>query len=373
MTWYVRRGEREMGPLGEDALRALVGTGQITADTELWREGLSGWTRAGALPGVLGPRAAAPAVTISSPRAAVTTRDLAPPWRRYWARSLDIAVCYPLVTVLVSAIWPGLFVRVNGMPGQAWVTLLLMLPVALALDSVIYRAFGNTPGKAIAGIKVLQEGGCRPLRATAHLGRNFGVYVFGLACGVPLVSLFALIHGYRRAAAGEVSIWDRFSGSRAYVLSGAAGRTWLAAGICLAGLAAVIALGAHQRYSQTRYAAAGTPASILRQELAQAANRVNASGPRMIDGVTRLDGAHAGPGPLFTYDYTLTNISSRLLPAQELATLRWRLAADVRQAICAGSALRPILRTGVITRIHYRDRDGQDLVMVHVASADCVK
>lgn len=68
MKWYVRRGEREIGPLGEEALRALVGTGQITPDTQLWREGLPGWTEAAALPGVLGPRAAAPSAATSRHR-----------------------------------------------------------------------------------------------------------------------------------------------------------------------------------------------------------------------------------------------------------------------------------------------------------------
>jgi hypothetical protein len=59
MIWYVRRGDREIGPLGEDALRALVGTGQVNSNTPLWREGLPGWTAAGTLPGVLGPTASA--------------------------------------------------------------------------------------------------------------------------------------------------------------------------------------------------------------------------------------------------------------------------------------------------------------------------
>ena len=58
MIWYVLRGERELGPLGEDALRALVGTGQVTPDTRLWHDGLTCWTAAAALPGVLGPATA---------------------------------------------------------------------------------------------------------------------------------------------------------------------------------------------------------------------------------------------------------------------------------------------------------------------------
>lgn len=234
MRWYVRRGEREIGPLGEEALRALVGTGQITDDTQLWREGLSGWTKARALPGVLGPRASVSAAATSLSTTAVAPRTLAPP-------------------------------------------------------------------------------------------------------------------------------------------ADAKRRIWLAAGIYLAGVTAVIAFAMHQRRDETREAATGTPASVLRQELAQAANSVNARSPRMIDKITRLDGAHSGPGPLFTYEYTLTNISARLLTPKSLDEVRWRLSADVRQAVCGGSGLQPVLRAGVITRIHYRDRDGQDLVTVRVSSADCGK
>ena len=71
MIWYVRRGDREIGPLGDDALRALVGTGQIHSDTPLWREGLTEWTAAGTLPGVLGPlrnESSVPATAASAAR-----------------------------------------------------------------------------------------------------------------------------------------------------------------------------------------------------------------------------------------------------------------------------------------------------------------
>jgi hypothetical protein len=70
MVWYVRRGDREIGPLGDDALRALVGTGQVNPDTPVWREGLSGWTAAGTLPGLLGPRASADRVHVTATSAA---------------------------------------------------------------------------------------------------------------------------------------------------------------------------------------------------------------------------------------------------------------------------------------------------------------
>lgn len=370
MSWYVRSGEREIGPLGEDALRALVGTGQITADTQLWRDGLSGWTAALALPGVLGPRAAAPPEPPAAATAAAAL-ELASPWRRYWARSLDITIGTSLAAVLIGAVRPMLLSQANALMGQGWVVFLLLLPLSLVIDAVVYWALGNTPGKAIAGVKVLEDGARRTLAAPAYLARNFGVYLFGLGLGLPLVSLITLIMSYRRAAAGEAASWERFSGSRVYAFSSAEARTWVTAGMYIVAATALFAFGVHSQSNRLRYAAGLTPPSILQQELTEAANRVNAGAPRMIDGVTRLDGAQAGPGPLFTYEYTVTNLRAWQLSPMTLETLRWRLSSSVHRAVCRGGALKPLLRTGTRVRIQYRDRDGQELVMVSLTSADC--
>jgi GYF domain 2/RDD family len=384
MRWYVRRGEREIGPLGEGALRALVGTGQITPETQLWREGLPGWTAASALTGILGPRAAPlspalrPAVAAATDSTAAaaasrkddTTLELATPWRRYWARSLDVTLGTFLVAVLVSAVRPSLLTRWPADTGGRWLVLLLLLPCALTMDALIHWALGNTAGKALAGIQALAEGGGRRLGPAAYLGRNFGLYVFGLGLGLPLISLIALAVSYRRAAA-EASPWDRLAGSRVYALDGARPRTWIVAGVYLVGVVTLVALGMHAQRNSSRYTAARTPAPILQQELTQAANSINASVPRMIDRITRLDGARAGPGPLFTYDYSLTNLRVAQLSPTALETLRWRLSAHVRQAVCRGTALKPMLRIGATVRFHYRDRTGQELATVAVSSADC--
>jgi hypothetical protein len=257
------------------------------------------------------------------------------------------------------------------MAGQKWMLVLMLLPAAWLLDTLMYWALGNTPGKAIAGIKVLEAHGRRRLGATAYLGRNLGVYVFGLALGLPLISLIALLWSYRRAAEKEGVIWDRFSRSRVYALRCGQLRTWLTAGIYLLGLTGFFALGLHAQHNRSKYTATSAPAPVLQQELTQAANGVNADSPRMIDHITRLDGASVGPGPLFTYEYTLTNMSVRRLSSGTLATLQQRLAAHVRQAVCRAGALAPILRTGTTVRFRYRDRDGRDLVLVSVTRADC--
>ena len=379
MTWYLRSGEREIGPLGEEALRALVGTGQITADSQLWRNGLSGWTAAAALPGVLGPRAATPpeplaAVPSALPVVAtgsVAAFELATPWRRYWARSLDMTMAMFLAAVSIGTIRPVLLSRANVFMGQGWAILPLLFPLSLVIDTVIYWALGNTPGKAIAGIKVLQDGGRGTLRAAAYLGRNFGVYFFGLGLGLPIVSLVTLIMSYRRAEAGKAATWERLSGSRVYAFFPAEARTWVTAATYVIAATALFEFGVHSQYNRARYTAGHPPPSILQQELTEAANRVNAGAPRMIDSITRLDGAQAGPGPLFTYEYTLTNLRVWQLSSRTLQILRWRLSSNVHQAVCRGGALKPLFRTGTRVRIEYRDRDGQELVMVSLSSADC--
>ncbi len=394
MIWYVRRGEREIGPLGDDALRALVGTGQVTRDTQLRREGLAGWTAALALPGVLGPKGAAPAaraapagrasdaiaseppqvLAASSAASSVaidTARELASPWRRYWARSLDIFASTFLAATLVGALWPSLLSQMTAAAGQKGIIVLILLPFAFAMDALICWALGNTPGKAIAGIKVLRNGGRRRLSAAAYLGRNFGVYVFGFALGLPLVSLFTLVYGYRRAADGDPSTWDRFVGSRVYALSDGGLRTWITAAAYVLGVVALFALGLQSEHDKSKYVAANTPAPVVQQELAQAANEVTAIAPKMIDSITRLDGAHAGPGSLFTYEYTLTNMRAARLSAKTLEMFRWRMSAHVRQAVCQGTALKSMLSTGTTIRFHYRDEDGQELVTVSVSSSDC--
>ena len=60
MEWYVRIGDKQLGPMSDDALHAMAGTGQIKRDTLVWRAGLKEWIRADLAPGVLLPPTALP-------------------------------------------------------------------------------------------------------------------------------------------------------------------------------------------------------------------------------------------------------------------------------------------------------------------------
>jgi len=44
MNWYYRDGDQQVGPVADEAMQALIRTGVLSANTPVWREGLSDWT-----------------------------------------------------------------------------------------------------------------------------------------------------------------------------------------------------------------------------------------------------------------------------------------------------------------------------------------
>src|SRR5580692_11335805 len=60
MTWYVRAGNREFGPLSEQALRAIAATGQIDVKTLVRRRVTEEWVSVATVPGILPPAGRVP-------------------------------------------------------------------------------------------------------------------------------------------------------------------------------------------------------------------------------------------------------------------------------------------------------------------------
>src|SRR5262249_1665002 len=56
-VWYFAVGGNRQGPISDDQMRAGIAGGQIRADTLVWHSGLSDWTKAGDIPGLIGPGA----------------------------------------------------------------------------------------------------------------------------------------------------------------------------------------------------------------------------------------------------------------------------------------------------------------------------
>ena len=196
MSWYVRTAEREIGPLSEEALRAIAATGQIGADALVCRSGTAEWTTAEAAGLLLFPPQTAPfqpsvseiaGQPVESPAHQSNddpgSETIATPWRRFWARLLDLLLGSVLIGLIVGALRPSLVAEHEALLN------LLAIPGALLIDGLVYAAFGTTPGKAVAGIRVVVDGSGQRLTLRVYLKRNFEVYLFGIGLGIPIISL----------------------------------------------------------------------------------------------------------------------------------------------------------------------------------------
>jgi hypothetical protein len=86
------------------------------------------------------------------PDVATGEADVADPWRRLWARLADLWLELFVVSSVLVAVAPAFYLRVLMGPGKLLAALIL-LPLALMLDTAIMAVLATTPGKAIAGIK----------------------------------------------------------------------------------------------------------------------------------------------------------------------------------------------------------------------------
>lgn len=130
---------------------------------------------------------------------AVLRQDRVPslnlPWRRFWARDLDMMVC----GFLVGIVFPG--ERSQAM------TLLLTLLTLVLLEPLCLQLFATTPGKAIFGIRVTDADGGR-LSYSAAIQRTCCVLWEGECMRIPLVSMYFHYRSYQAAEAGEELPWE---------------------------------------------------------------------------------------------------------------------------------------------------------------------
>ncbi len=121
------------------------------------------------------------------------------PWRRWAARMLDF-----FVEVFFIGFLYGLF---SG-PGmrELYANVLFSL-LALLFDSALYAAFGNTPGKWLLGIKIV-DADLRSIKRVTHFLRNLLVYLSGFGFGIPLLTLVTFLFQYFRVSRGAQASYD---------------------------------------------------------------------------------------------------------------------------------------------------------------------
>jgi hypothetical protein len=262
MDWYYSGGGKPVGPHSADDIESLFVTGQINSDTMIWRKGMPQWAPLADVPDFAGlqsddlppplppmtqPKSPAPEPTRAEREAigesdevdldddgkpdrepifnfseASLTPNLAGPWTRYFARSIDLTV---IGSVLLTTIYwvlpsisPAAYLQVYAVDGRAW--FLIMLPFAHFINAIIITLAGNSLGKAIFGIKVEPLPGRDRFTFSQNLSREFRVYTQGMAFGIPLVNLITMIPAFRAVSSTGQAPYDfRIATVQAYSTS----------------------------------------------------------------------------------------------------------------------------------------------------------
>ena len=262
MQWFMEKDGKPEGPLSDVTIRDMAGKGLLVAETRVWKAGMSAWVRAADVPGLLAPPVLPqtdPAPPTSRPDAyhsaagAIEGSGKAVPdyripvlarvWPRYWARMLDLIIGALLAGAVLGVVAPQLFEsKMFTEPGGEFLLNMIFVPIALVVDAILGGLFGNTPGKALAGLRVRTLRSERPTLGD-FITRNLRLYFSGLGMGIPLVSLFTMVKSYNTVKESGVVSWDATTDTRVYAVDDARWRTWAAAILMFVLLVGASALG----------------------------------------------------------------------------------------------------------------------------------
>lgn len=141
------------------------------------------------------------------PDVAAKQRDVAEPhpWRRYFARAIDLTIVGLMVSFVQFVLLHHNLVNIskgeNVLCGLAgWGLLVLIEPLLLA-------RFGTTAGKWCMGITVTRPDGER-LSYGEALERTAAVWLYGAGLGISIVELVCNYRSYRRYMNGEELAWE---------------------------------------------------------------------------------------------------------------------------------------------------------------------
>lgn len=224
--FYIKKGQRQ-GPVSETEIKQLLERGDILPQTKVWTAGRNDWqpledspefhdaadqipppipaSEAADPPPI--PTEAAMAAQSAPPVQAAQPDSLNKPWSRFFSRVFDLFWETMVVGAVLITMLGDEFTAHLHEDGTLQAFGLLCLPIALFLDAIIYRIFGNTLGRALIGLHVSLKDGS-PLNFGQYISRNYAMWFMGLALGFPLLNLVTMGWQYSRIRKGEPASYD---------------------------------------------------------------------------------------------------------------------------------------------------------------------
>ena len=130
------------------------------------------------------------------------------PWRRYFARSLDI-----LIYSIIWSVFLAFIFRVNVADrntAENVLDTLVEFIMMLFLEPLWLHYFGTTPGKFIFGLRIENKDG-DPLSYSEGLERTIDVIGIGMGFNIPIYNLIRLWKSYRQCSENEILPWDEYT------------------------------------------------------------------------------------------------------------------------------------------------------------------
>lgn len=165
--------------------------------------------------------------------------ELATTWQRFWSRQLDFFTWLLVSSLAVGLLWPVDSVNWRNVSDvSVLLNLILFLFMTTILDALCLAIFGQTFGRALAGIRVVKKSGDR-LSFTEAFYRNVQVLVTGMGCALPLVYFLALYFAFSNLRKGVETGWDARMGTRVIAEHASLGRTLMTATLYILLLVAI--------------------------------------------------------------------------------------------------------------------------------------
>jgi uncharacterized RDD family membrane protein YckC len=135
------------------------------------------------------------------------------PWRRYFARMVDMAVLGgPVALVVLSLAGAFTYLPVDIVADNDLLLAAALMLATIPLEAISLAATGSTPGKWLFGVSVRDQDGDR-LSLGAAVKRSVLVFFAGMGAGIPFISLLASYLAYRRLLSFGVTGWDEAVGA----------------------------------------------------------------------------------------------------------------------------------------------------------------
>jgi uncharacterized RDD family membrane protein YckC len=298
LQWWYENGGQRFGPISDTELHALVLQGSVKPETYVWCQEFRDWQYVkdvSSLAALISPEppplprtvsdlqnaTAASSITFPGnttlPESISIAQDAYPngnqhlgatasggetrraaTWYRYFARQIDLVfIAIPVIVLTFGAVAfaapPSVALRmldpsIGLIIGMAILCLLVPL-----FEAVVATIFGNTPGKALFGLKVQTLSG-QPLRFSDQVSRAYKVMVFGLGLYLPLISLGTAIAQYSNLKQHGTTGYDK-GVRKVSEQSLSSFRQFVACSIWIFSFAILIALNVYDRYETGKLAA----------------------------------------------------------------------------------------------------------------------